>query len=77
MSKPATRIDAFTARRLSAFIEKHRHSTGQLPTLQDFEVAGFERSLIDRAVREDLLVQQYINLTNGPMVKGYVLKQPD
>ena len=72
-----SKIDPFTIRRLIKFVEDHRHSTGQLPTLQDFERAGIARETVDQAVRQKILDQQYINLTNGPMVKGYVVAQPN
>jgi hypothetical protein len=71
------RIDPFTCRRLTQFVERHRASTGQLPTLQDFEKGGFARALVDQAVREELLDQVYMNLQSGPMVKGYRVKVKD
>ena len=68
------KLDPFTARRLTRFVEEHRRSTGQLPTLQDFERNGLARETVDQAVREEILEQLYINLTQGPMVKGYTVK---
>ena len=72
-----SKIDPFTQRRLFAFIESHRTSSGQLPTLQDLGRANFAESLIDQAVRDGLIEQLYINLTNGPVVKGYKIKTKD
>ena len=69
-------LDPFTARRITRFIEEHRRAQGQLPTLKDFENQGIPRATVDQAVRENLLEQLYINLTNGPMVKGYKVKEP-
>ncbi len=77
------KLDPFTVRRLTRFVEDHRRSTGQLPTLQDFEKNGIARELVDQAVRQEVLEQLYINLTRGnlvskgPMVKGYKVKIRD
>ena len=71
------KIDSFTSRRISRFVEEHRKRSGQLPTLQDFEKSQIPPTTVDQAVREGLLEQAYINLTSGPMVKGYRLKVHD
>jgi hypothetical protein len=68
-------LDAFTSKRITRFIEDHRKSSGVLPTLKDFETAGFARELIDVAVRKDLIELFYVTLTNGTIVKGYKIKQ--
>lgn len=70
-------IDVFTVKRLERFIEGFRAKSGQLPTLQDFENGGFERSLIDRLVREKVISQFYVTLTNGSIVKGFKISQPE
>ena len=72
-----SRIDPFTERRLIRFIEEHRRKSGVLPTLQDFEAAGFPRAQIDQAVRLKVLEQLYVTLTSGTIVKGYKVAQPD
>ncbi len=68
------RLDPFTQKRLLRFIEDFRARSGQLPTLQDLAVAGFEKSLVNQAVRDEVLVELYVNLTSGTMVKGYKAK---
>jgi hypothetical protein len=72
-----SRIDPFTERRLIRFVEEHRRKSGVLPTLQDFEAAGFPRTQIDQAVRQKVLEQLYVTLTSGTIVKGYKVAQPD
>ncbi len=72
-----SRIDPFTAKRITRFVEEFRARSGQLPTLQDFEKSQISRSTVDQAVREKILELAYINLTNGPMVKGYKVKVQD
>jgi hypothetical protein len=67
-------IDPFTLRRIARFIDDFRSREGVLPTLKDFEANGFERTLIDSAVRDEKLELLYVALTNGTIVKGYKLK---
>ncbi len=67
-------IDPFTARRLTKFIEEFRQNSGVLPTLQDFDRAGFSRDLIDQGVRQELIEQFYVTLTSGTVVKGYKVR---
>jgi hypothetical protein len=64
------KVDPFTLKRMARFVEEFRKS-GQLPTLKDFEAGGFARETIDTAVRAEQLVQLYVTLTNGTIVKGY------
>lgn len=64
-------MDPFTKRRITAFAERFRTQNAVLPTLQDFESAGFPKELVDRAVRDEILVELYVTLTNGTIVKGY------
>ncbi len=68
------RLDPFTSRRLTKFIEDYRSSSGVLPTLQDFERAGFSRELIDEAVKQQLIEQFYVTLTSGTVVKGFKIR---
>jgi hypothetical protein len=64
-------IDPFTRQRILRFVDSHRSSSGQLPTLKDFEAAGFAKDLINTAVRKGLLSELYVTLTNGTIVKGF------
>lgn len=68
------KLDPFTARRITKFVEDHRAKTGQLPTVQDFESNGIARELIDSAERNGLIEKFYVTLTNGTVVKGYKIK---
>jgi len=68
------RLDPFTSRRITKFIEEFRQSSGILPTLQDFEKAGFARELVDQAVKHQLIEQFYVTLTSGTVVKGYKIR---
>jgi hypothetical protein len=67
-------MDSFTGKRITRFIEDFRKSSGALPTLKDFETAGFPKETIDTAVRKDLIELFYVTLTNGTIVKGYKIK---
>ncbi|MCM2278082.1 MAG: hypothetical protein NDJ89_08395 [Oligoflexia bacterium] len=70
-------MDLFTRRRIARFIEDHRARSGQLPTFQDFEKAGIEKTLVKDAIREKLVEEFYLTLTNGAVVKGFkVAKEP-
>ncbi|MBI3557381.1 MAG: hypothetical protein HY074_14040 [Deltaproteobacteria bacterium] len=71
MAKPTRKIDPFTARRLERLIDDFRARTGQLPTLRDLGEAGFGEEMVDRAVRDGILEQLYVTLTNGTILKGY------
>lgn len=65
------RLDPFTTRRIIKFVQDHRTGSGQLPTLKDFEENGFARDLVENAVKDGLIEQFYVTLTNGTVVKGY------
>jgi len=65
------RLDPFTQKRLTRFIEEFRAKSGVLPTLQDLESAGFDRALVDAAVRQKVIEKFYVTLTSGTIVKGY------
>jgi len=64
-------MDAFTKKRLTRFVESHRQSSGQLPTLKDFDDHGFDRELIKEALKEKILSEFYVTLTSGTILKGY------
>jgi hypothetical protein len=66
--------DPFTQRRLIRFVEDFRQSSGQLPTLNDFAAAGFDRILVELSVKNKILEQFYVTLTNGTIMKSYKLK---
>jgi acyl CoA:acetate/3-ketoacid CoA transferase alpha subunit len=68
-------MDAFTAKRITRFIEKFRDSSGVLPTLEEFEKNGFPKDLIEKAVQKDVIELFYVTLTSGTIVKGYKIKQ--
>ena len=70
-------IDVFTRRRLLRFIEDFRKNQGQLPTLKDLDKSGFDDARVKQAIKEKLIVEFYVTLTNGSIVKGYKLRQPD
>ncbi len=74
MAKPTRKIDPFTVRRLERFIGDFRARSGQLPTVRDLGEAGFDETTVDQAVRDDILEQLYVTLTNGTILKGYKFK---
>lgn len=71
MAQP--RIDTFTRKRLEKFVADFRERSGVLPTLADLANAGFDRAKIDDAIHDRILVEFYVTLTNGTVVKGYKL----
>lgn len=68
------KLDGFTLKRLAKFAETHRGKTAQLPTLKDFEGAGFGKAVVDQAVKDGFLVELYVTMTSGAVVKGYKKK---
>ena len=68
------KLAPFTLRRLTRFAETFRDKKAQLPTLKDFEEGGFDKSVVAQAVKEECLVELYVNLTSGAVVKGYKKK---
>ncbi len=68
------KLDPFTLRRLARFAQTFRDKNAQLPTLADFEAEGFEKSVVAQAVKEEFLLELYVNLTSGAVVKGYKKK---
>lgn len=69
-------MDVFTRRRLLRFIEDFRKNQGQLPTLNDLEKNGFDDARVKQGIKEKLIEEFYVTLTNGTIVKGYKLSQP-
>jgi len=72
MSSP---LDIFTRKRLEKFIHDFRESTGQLPTLNDFDVAHFEKDIIKAAIHDQVIEEFYVTLTNGVIKKGFKIKE--
>ena len=64
-------IDLFTRKRLVRFVEDHRAKSGELPTFGDLEKAGFDRALVKDAIRQKVIEEFYLTLTNGSVVKGF------
>lgn len=64
-------LDPFTRRRLVRFIEEFRARSGQLPTLGDLEGNGFDGDRVKVALKEKVIEEFYVTLTNGTIVKGY------
>jgi len=69
-------MDPFTQKRLLRFIEKFRSESGQLPVLADFAQEGFDKEVIQKAEKLQLIEQFYVTLTDGSIRKGYKIKQP-
>lgn len=67
------KLDILTERRIAKFINDHRTKTGELPTLQDFERQGISEEILKAAVKAGLIEKRYITLTNGAIMKSYVL----
>lgn len=65
------KIDPFTARRIMRFTEDFRAREGQLPTYTDFEAGGISEALVKDAVREKIIEEFYVTLTNGTIRKGF------
>ncbi len=70
------KLDAFTSRRLTRFIGAHREGSGQLPTLKDLAAAGFEKSVVEAALKDGVIEEFYVTLTSGTIVKGYKVREP-
>ena len=45
--------------------------SGVLPTLADLARAGFDKSKVDDAIHDKIIVEFYVTLTNGTILKGY------
>lgn len=70
-----SKLDPFTERRILKFVGDHRGAEGSLPTLKDFDAAGFGKEIVDAAVKQGLIEQFYVTLTNGTIVKGYKINR--
>ncbi|MBL7716130.1 MAG: hypothetical protein JNL01_11760 [Bdellovibrionales bacterium] len=69
------RLDAFTRARIIRFIEDFRRKSGELPVLKDLDQAGFSKDVIDAALKEKVISQFYVTLSNGMTVKGFKVFQ--
>ncbi len=67
------RLDPFTRKRLEKFVADFRDRSGVLPTLQDLATAGFEKSRVDDGIKDGVISEFYVTLTNGTILKGYKL----
>ena len=65
------KLDPFTARRLTRFVEEFRAKSGVLPTLQNLGENGFAKELVATACRDKVIEEFYVTLTNGTIMKGY------
>lgn len=77
MPNPTSKIDPFSQRRLKVFVTNFRNKSGQLPTLRDLEAAGFSEEFTAQAVKEKILERFYVTLTNGSIVKGFKITDPN
>ncbi|OFZ19093.1 MAG: hypothetical protein A2X94_10105 [Bdellovibrionales bacterium GWB1_55_8] len=64
-------LDPFSAKRLARVIQDHQARSGQLPTYQDLAAAGFSREHVKEAIRQKLIEEFFVTLTNGTIVKGF------
>ena len=70
-----TKQDPFTLKRLARFTDDFRRQHARLATLKDLESAGFEKAVVERAVRDELVEELYVTLTTGAVQKGYKSKR--
>jgi hypothetical protein len=71
-------LDLFTRRRIQKFIEDFRRKTGQLPTLRNLkEEGGFAEEVVKLALKNKMIDEFYVTLSNGTIVKGFKLVLPD
>ena len=64
-------LDPFTRRRLIRLVEEFRGSQGQMPTLKDLDAQGFDSERVKLAIKEKVIEEFYVTLTNGTIVKGF------
>ena len=48
--------------------------SGQMPTLSDLGKQGFDKSIVEAALKDGILEEFYVTLTSGTIVKGYKLR---
>ena len=71
------KLDPFTEKRLTRFIEEYRKKSGQLPTLKDFEAVGLGKETVELAVKQEMIEQFYVTLTTGTILKCFKIKVRD
>lgn len=64
-------LDVFTQRRIKKVILDHRKKYAEWPTLKDLEKSGFSKTEIELGVKEKWIVQLYVNMTSGAVVKVF------
>ena len=64
-------LDQFTGRRILKFITDFKIKTGELPTYQNLEENGFDTDTIKQAIKDELIEELFVTLTNGTIVKGF------
>ena len=74
MKSVVSKPDSFTIRRLCREVERHRAAAETLATLRDLEALGFPKDVVDAAVKAGHLVELYVPMTTGAMVKGYKVR---
>lgn len=67
-------VDTFTLKRLARFALTFREKNATLATLNDLEKEGFDKATVDDAVKAGVVVELYVTLTTGAVVKGYKKK---
>ncbi len=68
------KLDAFTIGRMKKFIKSFRETKAQLPTIKDFEAAGFSTDDLKSAEKQKTIESFYVTLTTGAVVKGFKIK---
>jgi hypothetical protein len=68
------KVDPFTRRRLRKVIDDFRAKSGQLPTLSNLIENGFSHDVVKAALKDGLIEEFYVTLTNGTVVKGFKTK---
>ena len=68
-------MDSFTKSRLQKAVRAHRKRCAEWPTLKDLEKLGFSKKETDIGVKEKWLVQLYVNMTSGAVVKVFKVSE--
>lgn len=70
-------LDLFTKTRLERFVRDFRTKNGQLPTLQDLAKNGFDKATVTKGLKEKVIEEFYVTLSNGTVVKGFKVNSGD
>ncbi len=68
-------MDSFTKSRLQKAVRAHRKTCAEWPTLKDLEKLGFSKKETDIGVKEKWLIQLYVNMTSGAVVKVFKVSE--